>query len=555
MGSEGSEKRVLVLAPWGLPTRWYEVSYVIPKVSDSGKLCTRPIDIKWDSENKKSYTSLAGVLQYIINARHEGPIDVVIMGLDTLAFTDADEGKKCDVRVDNDGKTPSEILSDFAEKLRSGNNVAYSDIRKAAHSLLKGCAEQYLKDFENKITIDIKILPGIGTYKAHGYTARFMGGINNLIFAMLYELYSKVRDGSYSAVVLDLTHGVNYLPVISYSAAQLIAKYLSARDNRKICFITFNADPVPGAVQESRLNIIDMQNIRVEPHEFLRELINELSEEKIYKVVKSDYDKDKINKLNELNNQYDDVRQRLDPSRITASLEYGFTLYLITYLHSNMKNLEKLSGDISNLCGEIHNYIHSEVDIKVTGSNDKDGSKMFLISRFYDFDTSPLLLSMAFDVVRSRIINALHFDQIMDSEEGVDIDHLLDIPVSNVANKTLTNEVSTIKNVARIFKYIVNNFLNVKITSYVKYDSAYDLADKTALYVWRRSGEIRDEISNYLCGGHDKCEPNYRNFIAHAGLERTTICVKVVDDKVFIKYRSSDCFKSVNEIVGRIIRG
>ncbi|ABW02334.1 CRISPR-associated CARF protein Csx1 [Caldivirga maquilingensis] len=559
MSSGDSEERVLVLAPWGLPTLWDEVNYVIPRVSESGgKLCVRPINIEWNDVDKvKSYTSLAGVLRYITNAGHKGFIDVIIMGLDTLAFPDTrSQSGNCNVVG---------ILSDFTNTLRNGK-VNYRDIENTAYSLLKNCISQYLGGFNSKadkINIEVEILPGTGTYRAGNFNARFMGGINNLNFTMLYKLYNKVRYNKYSAIIIDITHGVNYLPMITYMAAQLIAKYLSARDNKDICLITFNADPISRqkteATQERRLNIIEMQNISIEPHEFLKELTGRLNKEKIFRIVRTNHDKDKINKLNKLNNNYEDIRRRLNPSRITTSLEYGFALYLVTYLRKNnlthVKDLEELSRNISNLCDEIYNYMNEAVDISINNNE-------VLISRIYDFETSPLLLSMAFDVVRNRVINVLNLDQLMDNEGGIDIEYLLKIPVSSVADTILSNEVDSIKRAAELFRDVAVNLLGMNkgiLGGYVKYGNIHDFVNKSIIDIGRRSNDIREEIKNYSCDNQDshddsECRFNDRNFIAHAGLERNITCIKISGDKVFIKYIDK-CFEDIDKHMENISKG
>jgi len=93
--------------------------------------------------------------------------------------------------------------------------------------------------------LSIVVLPGSGYYS--GY--RFESTLENARFTLMRELYDELRGYEPDAVILDITHGVNYMPAMTYSTTMTLARALYAARGSPRYVVTLNSDPV---TQQSR---------------------------------------------------------------------------------------------------------------------------------------------------------------------------------------------------------------------------------------------------------------------------------------------------------------
>lgn len=214
----------VLVAPWGNPFGWKEATYVY----------------KDDDENKnveeKSYSTLP-VLRKAIE-----PDKVILIVLDTLANVEGDK---------QGFSSYDEIKNDVEERIK------------------RFIDEKLEEDFNG---IDLIIAPGVGVFK----NIEVEGNMLDYYHYITYKLAELLPDED-MIVYLDLTHGMNFMPVLTYRALSNLlglASYIKC-----VKFKVLNFEPYPlGLPQEEatkiKLNIWVVEDREVKPKPILSLLEN-----------------------------------------------------------------------------------------------------------------------------------------------------------------------------------------------------------------------------------------------------------------------------------------
>ena len=176
----------LLIAPWGNPEAWDKVTYI------------------YNDYRKESYTSLH-ILQHVLK-----PDYTIIIALDTLA---------------KDGNNYEEILND-------AENIIWS----------------YARIF-CIINPKIIIAPGVGEFIDRCLNKRksFKGSMKDYYAYIIYkltEIFSEIlmkKDINRIEVHLDLTHGINYMPTLTYRAIRELLGIISIV--KDVTLKVYNSDP------------------------------------------------------------------------------------------------------------------------------------------------------------------------------------------------------------------------------------------------------------------------------------------------------------------------
>jgi len=113
------------------------------------------------------------------------------------------------------------LVLDTLSHLESEN---YEDIVKE----VKEKTESFIKENLNIDNYEIIVCPGVGTFP----NGKFYGNLVDYYSFALYEL-SKRFDGDLE-VHLDLTHGLNYMPVLTYRVVKDLLEIQSIKNNVRL---------------------------------------------------------------------------------------------------------------------------------------------------------------------------------------------------------------------------------------------------------------------------------------------------------------------------------
>lgn len=218
-------KKVLVV-PWGNPFGWNEATYV------------------YGSVEKRSFSTLP-VLREAIK-----PDKIIVVVLDTLANIVSRAGE------------PPISQCDFS---------SYDEIREDVKERVRYFVEEKLEEkFDG---IELVIAAGVGVFG----NIRVEGDMLDYYHYTTYELAKRLPDEDMT-VYLDLTHGINFMPVLTYRALSSLlglASYL-----KDVQFKVLNSEPYPlGVPQEEirklRLNVRVVEDREVKPKPILSLLEDE----------------------------------------------------------------------------------------------------------------------------------------------------------------------------------------------------------------------------------------------------------------------------------------
>ena len=180
----------LLIAPWGNPFNWKEIRY------------------RFETTTCTSKTSLCVLVKAL------KPERILILVADSL------------VRSEKVKETPG-----------------YEAIKEAVKEdigefLEKTCFSEDLSK------VEICVLPGTGYFQ----NGSFEGQILDYYYRLLYELAKIASESELSEIHLDLTHGLNFMPVLTYRAVKEILQVVSFFKSVK--FTAYNADPFTGELSE-----------------------------------------------------------------------------------------------------------------------------------------------------------------------------------------------------------------------------------------------------------------------------------------------------------------
>lgn len=293
--------KTLLIAPIGDPTSYKEARYKLNKEIDS-------------------------CISFLAHdADH-----AIIIGLSSIVDTEIKEKKeesKC-------MKIMKEILSNVSPV------NSYKELQEVSERALREFIERIFQETyqEYNIKKDFIILPALGK-PGKNYMFKFEPAtISSLL---LIQLYNKVKNDFYDRIIVDLTHGINYLPAVCYIAALQIAQIMLIRALRnnvsQIRFEAYNSDPFKKD---------ELLNINLTSERKIQTIADNLIEFLASKQPLIKKGKD----FNELAKIFDEINARKgEVERLLKSLEYPYPLALSYLCNSFNLNLEEVLNNLATI--------------------------------------------------------------------------------------------------------------------------------------------------------------------------------------------------------------
>jgi CRISPR-associated protein Csx1 len=297
IGNKKLVSKTLLIAPIGDPTSYKEARYKLNKEFDS---C-------------------------ISFLAHEAE-HVIIIGLSSIVDTEIKEKKeesKC-------MKIMKEILSNVSPV------NSYKELQEVSERALREFIERICQEYNVKK--DFIILPALGK-PGKNYLFKFEPAtISSLL---LIQLYNKLKNDFYDRIIVDLTHGINYLPAVCYIAALQIAQIMLIRALRnnvsQIRFEAYNSDPYKKD---------ELLNINLTSERKIQTIADNLIEFLASKQPLIKRGKD----FKELAKIFDEINARKgEVERLLKSLEYPYPLALCYLFNSFNLNLEGVLNNLTTI--------------------------------------------------------------------------------------------------------------------------------------------------------------------------------------------------------------
>ena len=210
---------VLVVAPWGCPAQWKVATYVLDRVREG------------------TCTSLVPLVKKLKESGEE--VTVVVIVLDSLV--DEYVGKRVE------SPCYRHYVSCFRRIIGGKCGISdYGEVVGYCRELARCVAENVARERDVVINdLRVVVSPCIGS---PGGRWCFVGNARDFMSVTLYELGKLcLLEGRYDRVVLDLTHGVNFMPstclhIMYYLVSILLVRY-DIRDG--VLLEVYNSDPYP----------------------------------------------------------------------------------------------------------------------------------------------------------------------------------------------------------------------------------------------------------------------------------------------------------------------
>jgi CRISPR-associated protein Csx1 len=508
-------RKALLIATWGLPLTWNCVKYIPPKLGGD-KLCKRPSECEYVQDGKYSFSSTSAIYEELLRGGWD--VKVVIVGQDTLVAKCQGQGSastqgkdQCSgmCREDEKRGIDEEYChgnDELFNKVKSGGSIHYEELLRRAEDVLRSYAKALLGgDVESRLRV--VVLPGVGHY--NGY--RFENFLENAKFVLMKELYEELSAYKPSVVVLDISHGVNYMPTMTYSVIAMLGRALYVTEGLPRQVVTLNSDP-PVRCGDVRINVVDVMDMDKEGvtindvlgsiGKFEGAILNVQPQKGIEVNEKLRALRKDERRLGELSKIYVEL--------ISKALDYGMMLYIATRLTQKEEDFEEFKSLVYDKTTKADNVIKRYANIKYEAKNDS-----VVVSRTFVVNSDLVLQYVATEVLE----HVKCVTKCCRVEDGYDLRCLSDLAdslkVSDFARTIFKNEVD-----------IITKNYGDKLTGKPK---------------------LLCEVMGY--GDCKECSANKRDLIAHAGLERNVTYVYKQSDRVLAKY-GEKCLEEIERILG-----
>ena len=230
----------LFVTTWGSPAVWQEATYVFnPGEKSERKYCTTLIPL---------------LMHEVVD---EDKLDLVIVVLDSLVdkYTPRDQAKQQESKC-------YECYNDLSKYIdMAASSSTYTEL--VSH--IKQFIEEFVKCLLDRYNVELKVKPHVVVAPAVGSPGGkwvFKGELWDYQSKVLIELGELCLNKPYQRVVLDLSHGINYMPSLTLHLSPMLSSILllAHKELKSVEFILYNSDPY----SSSRPLVLNKDEVKVD---------------------------------------------------------------------------------------------------------------------------------------------------------------------------------------------------------------------------------------------------------------------------------------------------
>ena len=409
--------------------------------------------------------------------------------------------------------------------------------------------------------IELKVLPGIGRFKPRGSgLVNFIGDINAFRVAASISAYEFISRMNPETLILDISHGINYMPVyVRQSVYDAFNAYVALGGKKEARWVVYNSEPFSreANVKDLRLNIVE--DVEIDVLKGRNHLYNEF--ESLYVDGNFNPYEPNVKKLESIHEW-----RKLNESAIKF-VKFSTTGLIIPLIDA-MKGLIEIKRE--KLMNELKKYSYLENcdDIVKITANENSLNIQYLYTPQYQ----TILMIFIRDIVEK-----LSDKEIIEIENTYEIETLKRIAEKFIREpgKTLVkNEISQIKERTEICEK-----LQIKLNEWTPYKTIIEISEKPVkiedknikklitIYRDYKNKKIEEEkFKEILMKGIENIQEDIeksmktksidkRNFIAHASLESNITLISTRNGKIYLKYSTENNMQEqLNRILKEIIK-
>ncbi len=495
----------LLIAPWGNPFTWKEANYRL-----------------WDKITRE-VTTLSSLTE------HFNPDKTLIFIPETL-LCQRSRSYESYKRYAKDKAT----LDDYPkEKLLSNSFSAYKDLL----SSLAGAVGEFCREnISGGRGIDVVITPNVGEYGCNKGVARWKLGSRQVspdsayssyvLSSILYSMESilGIRDVERISIILDTTHGINYMPLAAYKAAITASRIISAAYGVDVKFEQYNSTPYPVGIGDviPDLEVYLVKSEYITPVKAAQRIVySYLASERIdHLIIFSD--KADVSKMSSLL----DVRGSLSVLKaihnfarpLVSSIHYSMPLAFLQFSCDFNSHEKPDLRKIHEILMDLLSFVRIWPDEK-RSENGIMEIEHLAIPNYEELKSS--FSAYALILYGRRALDEAHISAVKDgrieaplSELMATVNKYLKGPLAGVTEQEISN-----------FKNNVDKYLSISA----------------------------EETTGEWISHKGPCEIHTRNFIAHSGLDYNALELMRSDNEIWVRYRR-ECFKEIRRIAGRALK-
>ena len=504
------ERKLLLIGVWGFPGTWYPTLYRPLKPPSDVRRWPKFVEWSLAGEEVKSHSTTLAMARSLMD---DWRVKVVIYGLDTLACP----GRVREVRGDEVGAKLREELERLMEGFQDEPRK-YDEVFNRAKQVLERYARGYSEEVGLSDAYELHVVPGIGTFRMGGgeVTYSFKGSISTTLTALELDLFKRLEQWSPDAVVLDISHGVNYFPTLALEAVERAVAAYSALERRCVGLAVCNSDPVLCPNQSSTVHLVKATALEESPLSLLSTLASRLVEKPFKMLEKVEAPKEAKALEVKYKEALDEVKSLVNA--VSKASAYGLILYLATKLYNvDAKRFKSLAEQLTSaveeaLRGRAVKSQGKRVEIGYNYAIDPD-----VLAMLYSLELITLLVERApkaerVDVPGNSKAAMFKLDDLSKFAEAVGL--------RDPAKRMLSYEISDIKRRVEAYRKVLGKG-EARLREL--YSTIYEVTEGRLVEALNeeRLREIRRSSINKTC----KVEP--RHFYAHAGMERNLLVVDV----------------------------
>jgi len=149
---------------------------------------------------------------------------------------------------------PSKVIVITLDTLASSGN-SYSEILDNVRNY---CSDFISNKLGVKEKVDVLVAPGVGEFK----NGVFKGRMEDFYSYILFKLSQILPNGD-AAIHLDLTHGVNFMPTLTYKAISEIAGIYAIC--RRVKLTVYNSEPYNKNIKKLSIHVVEDSETKPRP--------------------------------------------------------------------------------------------------------------------------------------------------------------------------------------------------------------------------------------------------------------------------------------------------
>lgn len=233
---------------------------------------------------------------------------------------------------------------------------------KEYNQIIDNIKHRYINFIEKELGIDSKkitliVAPGVGEYP----NGTFIGSMRDFYIYILYKLTREISKHIPTTetieIHLDLTHGINYMPTLTYRALRELAEIIALRSNVRL--VVYNSEPYVGDVKVEKLNIHVVEDSHIPPSP-CRELLSTTTKLRLLEAIENTKTSIELDgKQKKIWEKYRDHIGSLDEiNAFIGAIAGGLPLAVYTF-YPNTEKLREMLEEINNMYKE---YIKVSVE-------------------------------------------------------------------------------------------------------------------------------------------------------------------------------------------------